>query len=251
MTNDFKRRLRAKEVLLGPMVTLPSPEVAEMMAEAGFDWIWVELEHSPADVLTAQRMIQAVGGRCPCLVRAPWNDHVWIKRVLDTGCDGIVIPQVQTRAEAEQAIRACHYPPAGIRGVGVGRAQRYGMSLREYVANADAALTIVLQVEHAEAVKNVREIVAVPGIDAIVIGPLDLSASLGLVGQVGHPDVQNAIRTVTAACAERGVPVGIFANDPAAARAFIDAGCTLIILSADAVYLWQAVQQAIGEVRRA
>src|SRR5262249_12026251 len=179
--SDFKRRLRAGEVLLGPMLTLPSPEVAEVMAEAGFDWVWVEMEHSPADLLTAQRMVQAVGGRCPCVVRAPWNDPVWVKRVLDTGCDGIVIPQVQSRSEAESALRPCRAPPAGVRGVGVARAQRYGMRLQQYVAGADAALTVVLQVEHVEGVRNVREILDVPGIDAIVIGPLDLSASMGLV----------------------------------------------------------------------
>ena len=127
-------------------------------------------------------MIQAVGGRCPCVVRTPWNDVVWIKRVLDTGCDGIVIPQIQTAAEAESAVRACRYPPAGIRGIGAARGQRYGMGLPDDVMSANAALTIVVQIEHIEAVKNVRDILAVPGIDAILIGPNDLSASMGLSG---------------------------------------------------------------------
>jgi 2-dehydro-3-deoxyglucarate aldolase len=122
------------------------------------------------------------------------------------------------------------------------------MRLQEYLAEADDALTVVLQVEHVEGVKNVHEILKVPGIDCIVIGPLDLSACMGLVGQFGHPDVRRAIRTVTEACREHGVPVGIFA-DAAAAKAHIEAGCTLIVLGADAVYLWRAVRQAMSELR--
>jgi 2-dehydro-3-deoxyglucarate aldolase/4-hydroxy-2-oxoheptanedioate aldolase len=250
MNDAFKCRLRAKELLLGPMLTLPSPEVAELMALAGFDWIWVELEHAPTDILTAQHMIQAVGGRCPCVVRTPWNDVVWIKRVLDTGCEGIVIPQVQTAAEAENAVRACHYPPAGVRGIGAARGQRYGMGLPDDVLSANSALTIIVQIEHIEAVKNVRYILAVPGIDAILIGPNDLSASMGLIGQYNHPEVRDAIQTTITAGTERGVPVGIFVGDPAAARAYIDAGCTLIVLTADVVYLWRAARQAISDVKR-
>jgi len=248
MSTPFTARLRQGEVLLGPLVTLGSTDVAEILSQVGFDWLWFEMEHAPLGLSRVQEMIQAVGGRCPCLVRAPWNDAVWIKRVLDTGCDGIVIPQIRTAVEAREAIRACHYPPAGTRSVGIARAQGYGMSLQEHIEHAGERLTVVLQIEHADAVANIEAILEVPGIDAVLIGPYDLSGSMGLTGQVTHPEVQAAIEKVQAACRAREVPIGIFAADTAAARQRIESGFTLIALSVDTMYLWRAAKEAVAEL---
>jgi 2-dehydro-3-deoxyglucarate aldolase/4-hydroxy-2-oxoheptanedioate aldolase len=126
MTHDFKTRLKKREILLGPLVTLSSTEVAEILSRVGFDWLWIEMEHAPTGLARIQELIQATGGRIPCLVRVPWNDDVWIKQILDTGCDGIVIPQIRNSSEARAAVRACKYPPVGIRSVGIARAQGYG-----------------------------------------------------------------------------------------------------------------------------
>lgn len=249
MSVTFKARLKQRELLLGPLLTLGSTEVAEMLSRVGFDWLWIDMEHAPIGLAKAQQLLQAAAHRVPCLIRAPANDNVWIKQVLDTGCDGIILPLIKTAAEARSAIEACHYPPAGTRSVGLGRAQGYGMDFADYLATAHQRLAIILQIEHIHAVHEIEAILDLPGFDAVLIGPYDLSASMGLPGQVGHPDVQAAIDKTKAACASRNVPIGIFAIDNQAARTHIASGCTLIGLGADALYLWKSAQQAVQDLR--
>jgi 2-dehydro-3-deoxyglucarate aldolase/4-hydroxy-2-oxoheptanedioate aldolase len=246
---SFKSRLAQGEILVGPLVTLPSPEVAEILAGVGFDYLWIETEHAPMNLAQAQMMIQAVGGRCPCVLRVPENAEAWIKRALDVGCDGIVIPQVKSAVEAEEAVRCCLYPPAGKRGVGIGRAHGYGLSFQEYVEVANDQLVIILQVEHIDGVRNIRSIAATPGVDAILIGPFDLSGSLGLLGQINHPQVRDAIEEIIRHCEAAQVPVGMFAVDPVAAKQCIDDGVTLIALGMDVLYLSKAAKQALDEVQ--
>ena len=250
MENNIKSRLARREVLIGPLVTIPAPEIAEIMASVGFDYVWIETEHAPMGLAQAQAMIQGVGRRCPCVVRVPENAELWIKRALETGCDGIVIPQIKSAAEAEEAVRCCLYPPAGKRGVGIGRAHGYGMTFREYVDTANDQLAIILQVEHVDGVRNIRSIVRTPGIDAVLIGPYDLSGSLGLLGQVDHPKVRGAIDEIKRACEEAQVPVGIFVADAPSARECIADGITLIALGMDVIYLSRAAHQTLDEVRR-
>ena len=245
----FKERLKYKETLIGPLVTIPTPDVAEMLALVGFDYLWIEVEHAPTNFAQAQTMIQAVGGRCPCLIRVPENQEVWLKKALDVGCNGIVIPQVKTAEEARAAIEACLYPPAGRRSVGVGRAHGYGMSFQDYVSRVNDELAIILQVEHIEGVQNIESIAAVPGIDAILVGPFDLSGSMNLLGQITHPEVQAAIETVNRHCQAAGLPVGIFAVNAGAAKQAISQGFNLIALGMDAFYLWQGAKAALQEAR--
>jgi len=249
MGNDMKRRLREKEVLIGSLVTLPSTDVAEMMSLVGWDYLWIDTEHAPIDFVQAQAMVQAVGGRCPCLIRIPENREVWIKKALDIGCQGIVVPQVKSAVEAQRVVEWSFYPPIGKRSVGVTRAHNYGMSFEDYVQRANDELVIVLQVEHIDGVENIESILKVPGIDAILIGPLDLSGSLGVIGQIEHPQVQEAIGEVRRKCEEAGMPIGIFTADPVSAKGKIQEGFTLIALNMDAAYLWQAAQSALDEVR--
>ena len=250
MNHTLKSRLAQRDVLVGPLVTLSSPEVSELMGQVGFDYLWIETEHAPMDVSQAQMMIQAVGGRCPCVVRVPENAEVWIKKALDVGCDGIVVPQVKSAAEAEAAVKCCLYPPAGRRSVGIGRAHGYGMSFQEYVAAVNDRLAIILQVEHVDGVRNVESIVNTPGIDAVLVGPYDLSGSMDLLGQVDHPRVVEAIREIKRHCDAAGVPAGIFVSDPQAANRYIADGFTLIALGTDALYLWQSARQALDQVQR-
>lgn len=247
--SNLKKRLKEGVPLIGSLVTMPSPDVAEIMSRAGFDYLWIETEHAPMDFVHAQTAIQAVGGRCPCLVRIPDKQEVWVKKALDTGCDGIIVPQVKSAAEARQIIQWSLYPPDGQRSVGVSRAHGYGMTFQDYVDAANDELAIVLQVEHADGVRNVASIVEVPGIDAVLIGPFDLSGSLGVLGETDHPRVLEAIETIQRHCEAANVPLGIFAVDAPTARRYIERGFTLIALGMDAFYLWQAAQKALSEAR--
>lgn len=247
--NRLKNRLKNKETLIGSLVTIPSPDVAEIMSQVGFDYLWIDAEHSPMGFVHCQQIIQAVGGRCPCLIRIPVNDGVWIKKALDTGCDGIVVPQVNSAEEAQQVIEHCLYPPLGRRSIGVSRAHDYGMSFDDYVQTANEKLTIVLQVEDIKGVNAIESITAVPGIDAILIGPFDLSGSLNVLGQITHPKVEAAMETVRRQCQKAEVPLGIFAVDADFAKTSIRQGYRLIALSMDAFYLWQSARGALGDVR--
>jgi 2-keto-3-deoxy-L-rhamnonate aldolase RhmA len=249
MPPSLKARLKSGEILVGTLATLPSPAIAEIMALVGFDYVWIETEHAPTDLVQAQMMIQAVGNRCPCLVRIVENRESWIKKALDTGCSGIVVPLVMSAAEAKTAVDWCRYPPAGKRSVGIARAHDYGMSFQDYVNKANDEVVVVIQVEHKAAVENIEAILAVPGIDAVFIGPYDLSASFGMPGDISHPEVQQAIDAVKHQCDKVGIPAGIFTTDSRAARQYIEDGFRLIALGLDSIYLWSAAKAALDAVR--
>ncbi|MBO3461444.1 aldolase/citrate lyase family protein [Aetokthonos hydrillicola Thurmond2011] len=248
MAINFKQRLNQKETLIGSVITLPCTETAEALSQLGFDWFWIDMEHSPLSLEKVQLIMQATGGRCANLIRVPWNDSVWIKRVLDTGCDGIILPQIKTPQEVKYALEACLYPPQGSRSLGVARAQNYGMSLPEYFKTANENIVIVLQIEHIDAVKNLESIIDVPGFDAIVIGPFDLSGSMGLTGQVNHPDVVKVIASVKETCLNKGIPVGIFTTDSQGAISAKEAGYSLIAVGVDSMYLWKLAKQTLEEI---
>lgn len=247
MTETLRDRLRRGDTLIGPLLTIGAPDVADVLSRAGFDYLWIDLEHSPMDAADAQVLVQAAGGRCPVLVRVPQADEAWIKKSLDTGADGVIIPQVRSAAAAREAVAWCHYPPLGRRGSGATRAAGYGATFAEYVATANDRIAVVLQVEHVDAVRDIEEILAIPGVTALFVGPYDLSGSLGVLGQVDHPAVQEAIETVRLACAAAGMPVGIYSHDAAGARAAIARGFTIIGLGTDAGYLLDAAARMLAE----
>ena len=248
MTNSFKQKLQNQEPLLGTVITLSSTSTAEILSKVGFQWLWIDLEHAPLSLEKAQEIMQGVSTRCACLVRSPSNDEVWIKKILDTGCDGIILPQIKTAQEAKDIVKACKYPPDGSRSVGISRAQNYGMNLQEFFPTANKNIIIVLQIEHIDAVNNIEQIIDVPGFDAVLIGPFDLSGSMGIIGQVQHPKVQAAVKTVKAACIKKGMPVGIFvgnANDAIAAK---KNNFSLIGVGIDSMYLWKSAKQTLDEI---
>ena len=246
MNHQFRSRLLAGHLLVGPVVTLPAPEVAEILAAAGFDWLFVDAEHAPLGMRDVQSLLQAAGPRFPCLVRVPAGEEAWIKKALDTGAAGLIVPQVHSAEQAERVVKLCKYPPQGTRGVGVARAQGYGSRFGEYVATANEQLTVVLQAESADAVRNIGAIAGVPGVDAILVGPYDLSASLGKPGELSHPDVRGAIAAVRDACLDAGVRLGAFGADAAAAQSFIDQDFTLIAAGLDTLFLSGAARDLLS-----
>lgn len=248
MAINFKQRLNQFETLIGIVITLPCSETAEALSKLEFDWFWIDMEHGPLSLETVQLIMQATGDRCANLVRVPWNDSIWIKRVLDTGCDGIIVPHVNTPQEVKYALEACLYPPQGSRSIGSGRAQNYGMSSQEYLKTANENIVIVPQIEHIDAVKNIEAIIDVPGVDAILVGPFDLSASMGLTAQVNHPDVQKAIGSVKEACQKKNIPVGIFTTDSQSAISAKEAGFSLIGVGVDLTYLWKSAKQTVEQI---
>lgn len=249
MFHSFRRRLRERSRLLGTLVSLPSPEVAEILATVGYDWLFLDGEHGPLDYLTAQRMIQAVGDRCPCLLRIPLAAEIEVKRALDIGAAGIIVPQVSTAEQAARVVQWCRYPPAGTRGVGIARAHGYGGYFGDYVQGANEEISVVVQVEHIDAVGNVASIAEVAGVDAVFVGPYDLSASMGLMGQVSHADVTAAIATVCDACTRRQMPLGIFSLDPRTLGPYLEQGFSLIAAGCDSAFILGAGRDALAQMR--
>ena len=249
MNSTLKQRLNNQETLLGTLSSLPSPEVTEIMAQAGFDWLFIDMEHGPFEVLMAQRMMMAAGD-CPCLVRVPGHSEVHIKKALDAGAAGLIIPQVSSAEQAEKVIGFAKYPPLGNRGVGGGRAQGYGSNLATYVEEANEQLLMVLQVEHIDGVNHIDEILEVDGIDVIFIGPYDLSASLGLTGQVGHPKVLEAIARVEAKCKAKGMPMGYFDVSPEGVLPYREKGYQLLTCGVDTGFLTGQARGVVEALKR-
>lgn len=249
MGHLFRERLQKGELLIGTMVTLGYPEVGEIMAGAGFDWLFLDGEHSPMTPAAMQGVMQGAGKEMPCLVRLAAGDEVSIKKGLDIGAAGVIVPMVNTAEQAAQVVRWAKYAPQGTRGVGLGRATGYGQTFQAYLDHANQETAVVVQAEHIEAVENIADIIQVPGVDAVLIGPYDLSASMGLIGQVTHPDVQEAIGRVTQACLEAHVPLGIIGVTAAAVRPFIERGFTLIVAGVDTLLLGAGAREIVEQLR--
>jgi 4-hydroxy-2-oxoheptanedioate aldolase len=232
--NPFKRALAAGEKQIGLWSSLCSPISAEVLAGAGFDWIVVDTEHAPNETFSVMTQLQAMGGGSATpVVRPAWNDAVMIKRFLDVGATAFLVPMVQSAGEARQAVAATRYPPAGIRGVASAtRANAYGRG-RDYFQRADKDICVLVQVETAPALDRLEEIAAVEGVDGVFIGPSDLSAALGHIGNANHPDVQKAILAVPARCAKAGKPAGILTAAEADAQRYVDAGFRFVAVGSD------------------
>lgn len=249
MNREFRVRLRARETLYGALLNLPSAAVAEILAEAGFDWLFIDAEHGAIDSGELVAILQAVERDLACIVRVPALDVAAIKRALDMGAAGIIVPQVETAEQAALAVRYSRYAPEGERGMGLARAHRYGFAFREYVAGANEAISVIVQAEHVRAVENIDRIAAVPGLDAVFLGPYDLSASLGYPGQIDHPRVTEAIQHVTRSCQAVGMPLGYFGIDAAAVRPLVARGYSLICAGVDCVLLGQGAKRLVDELR--
>jgi len=236
--NRFKRALQRRELQVGMWSTLCSNLVAEILAHAGFDWILLDTEHAPNEVPDLLAQLQALsGGTASPIIRAPWNDAVLIKRILDIGAQSILLPYVQTPEEARSAVAAVRYPPRGVRGVsGSSRASNFGR-IKDYLRKAEEEICLLVQLETAAALGHLESISSVDGIDGIFIGPADLSASLGHLGDPKHPETQNAIRDAGQRLARLGKSAGILALTEPDARRYMEYGYNFVAVGVDALLL--------------
>lgn len=182
------------DVKIGSWVTLNHFSIVEIMADAGFDWLCVDMEHSVIDYYEAEQLIAAIQSKgLKAFVRVGENNTRIIKRILDAGADGIIVPLVNSKEEAVKAVEAAKYPPYGKRGVGLARAQKYGFGFEEYAASSNDSIKVIVQIEHIKAIENLDEILSVDGVDGTFIGPYDLSGSLGKPGRYNDEDVKKAL----------------------------------------------------------
>lgn len=235
--------------LAGMWVCSGSPLIAELCAGSGLDWLLIDAEHSPNGLETILAQLQAVNGYpAQAMVRPPVNDTVLIKQYLDLGVQNLLIPMVNSAAEAEAAVAATRYPPHGVRGVGsaLARASRWNR-VPDYLARASETISLTVQIESAAAVEAVEEILAVDGVDAIFLGPSDLAASMGLLGQQEHPKVRAAVEHCLTAAKAAGKPAGVNAFNPATARHYLTAGATFVLVGADVAILARGSEALAAE----
>lgn len=245
---EFKRRLKAGELLVAPMITIASETIPEVLSGSGFDWFFIDAEHGIFETRDIQNTVRAAG-HVPCLVRLASPQPTLVGKTLDTGAAGVIVPMVNTPEQATALVRAAKYPPDGTRGVGLGRAHGNGFRFNEYLSTANDDVVVVLQAEHIDAVDNIEAIVLTPGLDGILVGPYDLSASMGLIGQVDHPDVQAAIARVADSCKKQHIPLGVFGVSADAVRPYVDNGFNLVVAGVDTVMLGQAGRRMQEAVR--
>ena len=221
--------------LIGMWVCSGSSLVAEICAGSGLDWLLIDAEHSPNDLPSILQQLQSVAGYpITPLVRPPSDDHVAIKQYLDIGVQNLLVPMVDSATQARAIVSATRYPPEGIRGVGsaLARASRWNRT-PGYLDQAHQGISLTVQIESAAGVENASEIATVDGIDAIFVGPSDLAASMGLLGQQEHPAIQAAVHAVIGAATSAGKPVGVNAFNPEVARQYIGAGANFVLVGAD------------------
>lgn len=250
--NRLKQQLSANQLTLGSWVTIGHQSVVEIMATGGFDWLCLDMEHSVIELTMAQHLIghiQAQGMQA--LVRVGKNEEVIIKRVMDAGADGVIVPMVNSAEDARQAVDYVKYPPVGKRGVGLARAQRYGTGFDGYKEWLKDASVVIAQIEHIRAVENIDAILQVPGIDGIMIGPYDLSGSMGMPGEYDKPEVQEAIHKVEEACKKYNKPLGfhVILPDHQLAQQKIDAGYRFLAFSLDFYFLGDKVRTEMHKLR--
>ena len=245
--NQFRRDIIAGKTLIGCWCSLVSPITTEVLGLAGFDWILMDGEHSPNDVLSFIPQLMALKDSASApVVRPQWNDTVEIKRLLDAGFYNFLIPFVQSAEEAKRAVAATRYPPEGVRGVSVAqRSNRYG-TVKDYLKIINDNITVMVQIENRTGIAALDEICAVPGVDGIFIGPSDLAAAYGHLGNASHPEVQEAMQIVFARAKTHGKSVGILAPAEADARRYLEMGASFVAVGSD-LGVFRAATQALRD----
>lgn len=249
MSDGFRDRLLRGDRLIGTLLSLPSPELAEIASGAGFDWLFLDQEHGSPETGDLLRMAQAARPPCAPLVRVPENAEMWIKKALDAGAAGVIVPRVNGPDEAARAVHWAKYPPEGGRSVGFSRSNRYGAAFQESVETDNQATSLIVQIEHIDGVQAIEGILDVGGVDAVFIGPYDLSASLGKPGRIQDPDVREAINRVARSCARRSKPIGIFCLDIEGAARALAEGYSLLCVGIDIGLYSRAAIEIIGSLK--
>jgi 2-keto-3-deoxy-L-rhamnonate aldolase RhmA len=250
--NAFRQLMQSSgsQPPIGTWISSASPLLAEAMGHVGFDWVVVDMEHAPLDVMPLLNLLQAVGNtKATAIVRVPWNDPVVVKRVLDAGATTVLFPFVQNAEEARQAVAATRYPPNGVRGMsGMSRASRFG-TVPNYLKNADGTMGVIVQLETPQALSQLEAIAAVNGVDALFIGPADLSASMGHVGQFTHPEVMTAMSDAARRCKAAGMPIGSLGSTPEVAVQYRAMGYDFVSVASDMGLLMRGAQAALQSLR--
>ncbi len=254
MNNPFKVLLARKDLPagypVGSWVMSASPVVAEAMGCAGYDWAVLDMEHTPLDMMEVVHMLQAVAGTSMLpITRVPWNDAVMVKRVLDAGAQTVMFPFVQSADEARRAVAASKYAPQGVRGMaGMSRGSRFG-TVKDYFKLANAAVSVIVQVETPEAMACIEDIASVPGVDSIFMGPGDLSGAMGHVGDLLHPEVMALMADGVKRCHQVGKPVGTVGSTPEAVALYRAAGFDYIGCSSDLGLLMRQNAGVLSAIR--
>ena len=251
---NIRQILQNNDCVIGSWINTASPITAELMSATGFDFLTVDAEHSAIDVPQAQAIFQAIRSGnpdCAPLVRLPGNDYATTKRYLDAGAKGVIAPLIRTAEQAREVISAAKYPPEGLRGVGFCRANMYGYDFDNAIASANEEMFVCLQIEHIDSVENIDEILSVPGVDAIFIGPYDLSASMGITRQFDHPKMIDAQKRILEACVEHNIAPGIHVVQPDVneVKLRIDEGYKFIAYSLDITMLITSCQNGLAKIR--
>ena len=253
-TDKLRAKLARNETIYGTHTSWGGAMITEMYGVAGFDVVWIDTEHGTMDPIQVQNALigARAGGLC-AFVRVPWHDGVLAKPILDLGADGIIFPMINTAEEARMAVAACRYPPEGERGFGPFRALRYGaIDTLDYIRTHSRKVWTLLQIEHIDAVRNLDEIVKVPGIDAFIVGPCDLSGSLGLLGQINHPEVKKVMDTIAAKCNAAGIPFGVsMIWNEEAARDWARRGASLIFSDNEGSYIMNGCRKTLARLQQA
>ncbi len=236
MTDDTQQLFQPGEPATGNWISIGHPAVAEICSE-GFDFVVIDTEHTDMGLETVGNLLRAVHRDAAPIVRVPLNDSAWIKRVLDLGVAGLMIPMIETAEQAERAVDAMRYPPEGTRGVAPARASDYGRTFEEYFETADDELVTVLQIETERGVENAADIVSVDGVDAVIVGHGDLSASLGVFGQWEDERFESALNSIVTTARNHDKAVGMLATDRESIHRWTDAGVDFLIAGADIAYL--------------
>ncbi|MBN7765675.1 MULTISPECIES: 2-dehydro-3-deoxyglucarate aldolase [Pectobacterium] len=247
LPNRFRQDLLQGKTLIGCWCALGNPISTEVLGLAGFDWLVLDGEHAPNDIVTFIPQLMALkGSHSAPVVRPPCNEPIIIKRLLDIGFNNFLIPFVETAEEAARAVASTRYPPAGIRGVSVAhRSNCYGTE-PDYFAKINDNITVVVQIESQDGLDNLDAIIAVDGVDGVFVGPSDLSAALGYLGQPNHPDVQKAIRHIFDRTAAYNKPCGILAPVEADARRYLEWGASFVAVGSD-LGVFRSATQALSD----
>ena len=249
--DKIRRKLACGELVLGMNVGLADPLVGEIAAEVGYDFIFIDMEHGSITIETALRQVIAVtGSETAAFIRAPWPDPVRIKPLIELYPAGIVVPMVCTAEDAAAAVAACKYPPKGVRGFGPCRGLRFGaIGVPEYLEHADDQTLVIVQIEHVKAVENLDAILATPGIDTVMIGPNDLSASMGMLGRTTEPPVIAMIEQIVARSREAGIPVGLAGCSRDAVASWCEKGVGWIMPDGDIPFIYAGAKASVDQLR--
>jgi len=248
--NVFKRAIASGKAPVGTWLMSGAPSTAEALGCAGFDFLVVDMEHVPLDTADMIEILRAVAGTpAHAIVRPPWNDTVMVKRAMDAGAQSLLFPFVQNADEARRAVASTRYPPAGIRGVAaMHRGSRYG-TIPNYLKHANDEVCVIVQIETPSALEKLEEIAAVPGVDSIFVGPGDLSAAMGHIGDLGNAEVQAKLAFGAAACRKLGKPCGIVGPTPEMVGKFLDYGYSWVAIGSDMGMMIGRAQEYLGKVR--